>query len=78
MPINQEGGVSNTEDAVIGQKEKYIAVLTDGQLEQNVVIALASCGYKLTRESNYDGMITHHYVKQEGRTDNFKPVGDVS
>lgn len=50
------------------EKQKYIAVLTEGGLEQEVIDALTGCGYTLKRESNYGGCITNHYVKQETDT----------
>ena len=46
-------------------KEKYIAVLTENKLEQEVIDALIGCGYTLKRESCQGGFITNHYVKQQ-------------
>lgn len=45
-------------------KQKYIAVLTEGALEQGVIDALTKCSYELKRESDYGGNITHHYEKK--------------
>lgn len=44
-------------------KQKYIAVLTEGVLEPEIISALKGCGYTLKRESDYQGMVTHHYEK---------------
>lgn len=46
-------------------KKKYIAVLTEGELEKKVIDALVQCGYTLKRKTNYDGNITNHYEKQQ-------------
>ena len=56
----------------VPQKQKYIAVLTEGKLEQEVIDALISCGYTLKRESNHDGCITNHYVKNNNPPKKFK------
>ena len=53
-------------------KQKYIALLTEGELEQEIKDALINCGYKLKRESNYDGCITNHYVKNTDSFSKFK------
>jgi len=42
-------------------KQKYIAVLTEGALEPEIIKALNDCGYILKRESDYQGRVTHHY-----------------
>ena len=47
----------------MSKKQKYIAVLTEGKLEPEIIDALIGCGYTLKRESNYQGCITNHYVK---------------
>lgn len=44
-------------------KQKYIALLTEGELEKEIIDALHRCGYVLKRESEYGGCITNHYVK---------------
>ena len=46
-------------------KQKYIALLTEGDLEPEIATVLAQCGYELKRASEYGGCITNHYVKNE-------------
>ncbi len=60
-------------------KQKYIAVLTEGKLEQEIIDALVGCGYELKRASNYSGCITNHFEKKiiEGKYKNFFNFGNV-
>lgn len=52
-------------------KQKYIALLTEGKLEPEIINALHGCGYTLKRESEHGGCVTNHYVK------NYNPPGQL-
>jgi len=47
----------------LNNKQKYIALLTKGELEQEIIDALIGCGYELKHATNYGGCITNHYEK---------------
>jgi len=57
--------------------QKYIAVLTEGKLEQEIIDALIGCGYKLKRESNHGGCITNHYEKAINKNKKYSNFGNV-
>ena len=59
------------------QKQKYIALLTEGNLEQEIIDALHGCGYVLENKTEYSGCITNHYVKKETKYKNFSNFGNV-
>ena len=58
-------------------KQKYIALLTVGKLEKEIIDALVACGYVLKRESEYGGCITNHYEKTINKNKKYSNFGNV-
>lgn len=61
----------------MNNKQKYIALLTEGELEQEIIDALVGCGYELKRASNHDGFITNHYEKIIDKNKKYSNFGNV-